>query len=173
MNLFILNAETGHFITWWDHSHTGWLDRTTHFYFKYFEIKNTTLGPDILQEYFSPEPHFMRHQAFPSPQNSPSTLDSFSISKQGSVLKCNTACQNISQTGMFKGASSSGDVSTYRKLEHSLLRLQKPGAERKAGRTSYKEDLASSRVVSNRRVRNTCNKQLESTCSVPLLLKRL
>ena len=71
------------------HSFTEWLDTTTHFYFKYLESRDTTLGLDIFQGYVSPEPHFIRHQAFPSPDNSPSTLDSFSTSKQGSVLMCN------------------------------------------------------------------------------------
>ena len=104
MDLFMLNTEAGHFITWWDHSHTEWLGRTTHFSFKYLESKDTTLGPDILQKYFSPELHFMRHQAFPRPNNSPSTLDSFSTSKQGSVLECNTwLARTSARQGCSKG----------------------------------------------------------------------
>lgn len=123
--------------------------------------------------YCSLEPRFTRHQGFPSPQNSPSTLDSFSTSKQGSVLKCNillaktSAGQECSKgqvqgetcdSAQEAGAHSSG----FRSQEH-----------REQGReVSYKENLASLKVVANRGVRNTCNKQLDSTCSAPLLLKR-
>lgn len=107
----------------------------------------------------------MKHQAFPGPNNSLSTLDSFSTSKEGSILKCNTLLAKTSAGQEFQRC----------KFKCRLLippggwracswgKLWKPGALRKGGMMSYKENLASSRAVSNRRVRNPCNKQLEST----------
>lgn len=158
------------------HSDTEWLDVTTHFYFKYLESKGPTLGLDIFQEYFSPELPFMRHQAFPSPNNSLSTLDPFCTSKEGSVWKCNillaktSAGQERSKVQVQVQTSDS-----IQELESTLLRqAAEARSKRKGGTMSYKENLASSRVVSNRRVRNTCNKQLEATYTgCPLLLKRL
>lgn len=157
------------------HWYTERMDTTTHFYFKYLESQGTTLGLVIFQEYFSPELHFMRHQAFPSPNNSPSTLDAFSTSKKGSILKCNillakTSASQECSRGRFKWRL----LIPRRKLESTVFR-QAPEARsiEAKGWHPIKRTWLLWRLFQTRRVRNTCNKQLESTHSAALLLEAL
>lgn len=121
------------------HSDTEWLDVTTHFYFKYLESKGPTLGLDIFQEYFSPELPFMRHQAFPSPNNSLSTLDPFCTRKDQfeSVTFCLPKHQpdrNV-QRCKFKCRL----LIPYRSWRaRSWGKLRKPGARGKGARCPIK-----------------------------------
>lgn len=104
------------------YSDTEWLDITIHFYFKYLESEGTTLGLTYFKGVSAQNFILWGIKPFRSPNNSPSTLDSFSTSEEGSTLKCNlllaktSAVQECSKGQVQVGTSDS----IQEAREHSL-----------------------------------------------------